>query len=321
MTTRITVLGLGKTGISIGLALEDAKKGVLRTGFDEDKELKNLAKKTKAFDEYPSNITDAIKQADIIVLDLPVDRLRTVFITVAPTMKPNSILINMSPLVKASSKWAEELLPKNVHFISAIPAFSYESMEDVNKEPRNARADLFTKSMMFIAGDAKIRKEVIDVVVDFAVLLGATPYFTDLDEVEGLIANVILLPQLAAAALASSTMLQPGWDDNQRLAGNIFHLALKPLELVNETEDYGISILQNKQNILPILEKFIAVLQHIQRLVIDEDSEGLKDLLTDILLTRKEWLDKRKEGKWNYYLSSSIPLKQDALKRFSNFSS
>jgi hypothetical protein len=116
-------------------------------------------------------------------------------------------------------------------------------------------------------------------------------------------------------------MLQPGWDDNQRLAGNIFHLALKPLELVNETEDYGISILQNKQNILPILEKFIAVLQHIQRLVIDEDSEGLKDLLTDILLTRKEWLDKRKEGKWNYYLSSSIPLKQDALKRFSNFSS
>lgn len=29
MATRITVLGLGKTGISVGLALGDVKKGVL----------------------------------------------------------------------------------------------------------------------------------------------------------------------------------------------------------------------------------------------------------------------------------------------------
>jgi len=132
---------------------------------------------------------------------------------------------------------------------------------------------------------------------------------------------VILLPELAAAALADSTMLQPGWDDNQRLAGNIYHLALKPLELVNETEDYGISIFQNKQNILPILEKFILAMQQIQQMIERDDHEGLTDLLRDILLTRQEWLNKRKQGKWNQFLASSIPLKQDAIKRFSNHSS
>ena len=321
MATRIAVLGLGKTGISVGLALEDAKKSVIRVGFDEDKELKNLAKKKKAFDDYPANIKEAIKQADIVVLDIPVNKLRTVFTAITSDLNPNSIVVNMSPLVKTSNKWAEELLPANVYFISAIPAFSYESLEDVNKEPGSAQANLFEKSMMFIAGDAKLRKEVIDVAVDFAVLLGATPYFTDLDEVEGLIANVILLPELAAAALADSTMLQPGWDDNQRLAGNIYHLALKPLELVNETEDYGISIFQNKQNILPILEKFILAMQQIQQMIERDDHEGLTDLLRDILLTRQEWLNKRKQGKWNQFLASSIPLKQDAIKRFSNHSS
>ncbi len=321
MATRIAVLGLGKTGISVGLALEDAKKSVIRVGFDEDKELKNLAKKKKAFDDYPTNIKEAIKQADIVVLDIPVNKLRTVFTAITSDLKPNSIVVNMSPLVKTSNKWAEELLPANVYFISAIPAYNYESIEDVNKDPANARAELFSKSMMFIAGDAKLRKEIIDVAVDFAVLLGATPYFTDLDEVEGLIANVILLPELAAAALADSTMLQPGWDDNQRLAGNIYHLALKPLELVNETEDYGISIFQNKQNILPILEKFISAMQQIQQMIVNDDHEGLTDLLRDILLTRQEWLNKRKQGKWNQFLASSIPLKQDAIKRFSNHSS
>jgi len=321
VATRITVLGLGKTGISVGLALEDSKKGVIRVGFDEDKELKSLAKKKKAFDELPAKITEAIEQADIVVLDIPVNKLRTVFVAIASYLKPNSIVVNMSPIVKASNQWAAELLPENVYFISAISAFSHESMEDVNKDPANASANLFEKSMMFIAGDAKLRKEVIDVVVDFAVLLGATPYFTDLDEVEGLISNVILLPELAAAALANSTMLQPGWDDNQRLAGNIYHLALKPLELVNETDDYGISILQNKQNILPILEKFISAMQQIQQMIVNDDHEGLTDLLRDILLTRQEWLNKRKQGKWNQYLASSIPLKQDAIKRFSNHSS
>ena len=321
MATRISVLGLGKTGISVGLALEKAKNGVIRAGYDEDGELKKLAKKKAAFDEYPNKIDDAVSQSDIVVLDIPVDKLRTVFSVITPSLKPNTILVNMTPVVNASNKWAEELLPENVHFISAIPAFANENIEDVNKEPADAHANLFSKSMIFIASKTDLRKEVIDVVVDLAVLLDAIPYFTDPDELEGLISNVILLPELVSAALAGSTMLQPGWDDTQRLAGNIFHLALKPLELVNETDDYGISIMHNKENILPILEKYIAVLQQMQQMIAKEDHEGLTDLLRDILLTRQEWLNTRKQGKWGQFLTTSIPLKQEALKRFANYSS
>jgi prephenate dehydrogenase len=321
MTTRITTLGLGKTGISIGLSLPGEKKGITRVGFDEDKELVKIAKKAKAFDEYASNIDKAVSQADIVALDIPVDRLRTVFVSIAPKMKNDSIIINLAPLASASVRWAQELLPETIHFINMIPALNYDSLDDVLKDPKQARADLFEKSPIFIAGDAKTRREVIAVVVDFAVLLGGTPYFADPGELDGLIANVVLLPQVVAAALAGSTMLQPGWDDTQRLAGSIYNLALKPLELVNEAEDYGISIMQNRQNLLPVLEKYIRVLQRLQRLVEKEDSEGLSDFLIDVLLTRKEWLNKRKEGKWNYDLSSSIPLKQEALRRFSSYSS
>ncbi|KUK46449.1 MAG: Putative prephenate dehydrogenase [Anaerolinea thermophila] len=321
MATRITTLGLGKTGISVGLALPGEKKGIIRVGFDEDKELVKYAKKVKAFDEYASSAEAAVAQADIVILDLPVDRLRLIFSTVAQKMKANSILVNMAPLVGASTRWAAELLPENIYYINAIPAFNYESLQDVNKEPGNARADLFEKSLVFIAGDVNTRQELINVTVDLVVLLGGTPYFSEPDEVDGLIANVIVLPQLIAAALAGATMLQPGWDDNKRLAGNIFNLALKPLELVNEAEDYGISMMQNRKNLLPVLEKYIQVLQQIQQLIIDEDTDGLTAFMVDVLLTRKEWLEKRKEGKWDYYLSSSIPLKQEALRRFSGFSS
>jgi len=321
MATRITTIGLGKTGISVGLALPGEKKGIIRVGFDEDKELIKYAKKVKAFDEFAKNAETAVAQADIVILDLPVDRLRLIFSTVAHKMKPNSILVNTAPLVGASTRWAEELLPENVHYINAIPAYNYESLQDVNKEPTNARADLFEGSLVFIAADVNTRQELINVVVDLVVLLGGTPYFTDPDEVDGLIANVIVLPQLIAAALGGATMLQPGWDDNQRLAGSIYNLALKPLELVNEAEDYGISIMQNRENLLPVLDKYIQVLQRIHLLVEKEDSEGLSDFLIDILLTRKEWLAKRKEGKWNYDLSSSIPLKQEALRHFSGYAS
>jgi len=280
-----------------------------------------IEEKAKAFDDYPSNFKAAVSKADIVVLDIPVDRLRAVFVSIAPNMKPNGIVINLAPLAAAAARWAQDLLPESIHFINMIPALNYDSLDDVLKDPKNARADLFEKSLIFIAGDTNTRQEVIDVAVDFAVLLGGTPYFADPGEVDGLISNVVLLPQIIAAALAGSTMLQPGWDDNQRLAGSIYHLALKPLELVNEAEDYGISIMQNRDNLLPVLEKYIQVLQQLQQLVEKEDSEGLSDFLIDVLLTRKEWLAKRKEGKWNYALSSSIPLKQEALRRFSGFSS
>ncbi len=320
MATNIAVLGFGRTGVSVGLALADAKKGITRIGFDEDKALVKIAKENKAFDEYPSSVKAAVSKADIVVLDVPVDRLRTIFTLIAPLMKEDSILINTAPLVVASNRWAQDLLPDSIHFINAIPAYNYESMEDVNRDAKNARVDLFEKSLIFIAGDTQTRKEVIDVAVDLCVILGGTPYFTDPDEVDGLIANVVLLPQFVAAALAGATMLQPGWDDNQRLASNIFHLALKPLELVNETEDYGISLLQNKKSVMPVIEKYIQTLQDLYKLIDEDDNEGLSDYLLDILLTRKEWLAKRKVGKWHYHLSTSVPLKSEALQRFTRFS-
>jgi prephenate dehydrogenase len=321
MATRITTLGLGKTGISVGLALPGEKKGIIRVGFDEDKELVKYAKKVKAFDEFAKNAETAVAQADIVILDLPVDRLRLIFSTVAHKMKANSILVNTAPLVGASTRWAAELLPENIHYINAIPAYNYESLQDVNKEPTNARADLFEGSLVFIAADVNTRQELINIIVDLVVLLGGTPYFSEPDEVDGLIANVIVLPQLVAAALGGATMLQPGWDDTMRLAGNVFNIALKPLELVNEAEDYGISMMQNRKNLMPVLEKYIQVLQQIQTYIVEEDTDALTAFMVDVLLTRKEWLEKRKEGKWDYYLSSSIPLKQEARRRFSGFSS
>jgi hypothetical protein len=95
MATRITVLGLGKTGISVGLALGDVKKGVIRVGFDEDKELKNLAKKKKSFDGI-RYIRDAIQESRSCCAGYPVNNC-------APHcgdcsfFKPNSIVINRHP--------------------------------------------------------------------------------------------------------------------------------------------------------------------------------------------------------------------------------
>ena len=148
MTTRITILGLGKTGISIGLSLAGEKKGITRIGFDEDKELIKIAKKAKAFDEYATNIDAAVSRADIVALDIPVDRLRTVFVSIAPKMKNNSIIINLAPLASASARWAQELLPATIHFINMIPALNYDSLDDVLKDPKQARADLFEKSLI-----------------------------------------------------------------------------------------------------------------------------------------------------------------------------
>jgi prephenate dehydrogenase len=93
-----------------------------------------------------------------------------------------------------------------------------------------ARADLFHKALVAITPPPGTPEAAIQLSSDLVVLLGATPFFMELAEVDGVMAAARLLPELSAAALVETLTSQPGWPDIRKLAGSDYASTTRPLE-------------------------------------------------------------------------------------------
>ncbi len=76
MTIRMTIVGLGRIGLSIGLALKDNPHQIMRIGNDADPQIEQKALKMGALDEAIHNLHAATADADIVILAVPMDEVR-----------------------------------------------------------------------------------------------------------------------------------------------------------------------------------------------------------------------------------------------------
>jgi prephenate dehydrogenase len=94
--TKITIIGVGLIGGSLGLALRSNGKGRYHvTGFGRHEAKLRLAKKRGAVDVYTLDARKAVTDADIIVLCTPVDRIAASLSEVLPFLSPGTIVTDV----------------------------------------------------------------------------------------------------------------------------------------------------------------------------------------------------------------------------------
>ena len=76
MTVNLTIIGLGQIGTSVGLALADQSEVVFRLGHDREISKARKAEKMGALDKVSINLPSAVREADLVLLALPVDQIR-----------------------------------------------------------------------------------------------------------------------------------------------------------------------------------------------------------------------------------------------------
>ena len=120
MPIQITIIGLGQIGASIGLALAKIKDQAIRIGNDREPGIARQAEKSGAVDKTMINLPSAVKDADIVILALPVDEIRETMEVIAQDLKPGVVLIDTSPVQGGLLQWAQELLPGNDRYFVAL---------------------------------------------------------------------------------------------------------------------------------------------------------------------------------------------------------
>ena len=289
----VSILGLGRIGASVGLALKASGFELSIIGYDEDRDTGRFAQEMGAVDKLNWNLLNAATAADIVVLTLPFKDLENALKIIGDDISSHTLVIDMGSIKAQGLKWAKMHL-KRGHYVGASPVLSAAKLTDSRLSVKAAEADLFKDSVYCIVPSPTAEPKAVETAVNFGRLLGATPFFLDALEYDSLLHGVETAPGLLAAALFRAVQKSPGWRDILRFAGLPFALATTGLENI----DLAQLALQDKEDSLYWLDSVLAELKEVRRLVAEGDLERLDLILDELAVERLRWLHNREKNDW-----------------------
>ncbi|MCI0578629.1 MAG: prephenate dehydrogenase/arogenate dehydrogenase family protein [Chloroflexi bacterium] len=287
----LTIIGLDRIGVSVGLALHEAKAELLVVGHDKEREVARKAQEMGAVDRVEWNLINAAAAADILVLSVPLAELENMLQVIGDDVKPHALVVDLAGLKGPALQWADKHLLRG-HYVGASPVLAAAVLEDGGQ---TARADLFKQSVFCLAPSAKAESKAVETAVNLGLILGATPFFLDPYEFDSLVQGVEVAPGLLGAAMFRAVTQSPGWRDILRFAGRPF------AQVTGLMDDADLASLafHDQAATLRWLDAALEELKVVRRWVADGDAENLKLFLDDLLVQRDRWLKERVENDWD----------------------
>ena len=289
---RITIIGLGLIGGSIGLALQKVKTNFEIVGHDREHSVAGRARKLGAIDRAEWNLISAAEGADLIIIATPVMAIKEIFAAIAPYLKEDCVVTDTASTKQQVVEWAQELLPETVSFVGGDPMVGKgESGIEA------ADADLFIDAIYCLTPLPNARPEAVRLLADLVSIIGARPYFLDAAEHDGLVAGVNHLPFILSTALVSATAQSPSWREMRKLTSYAFRNAthLAP----GDPTTYRDICLTNRRSIVRWIDTYLESLKALREAVAAEDAEGLEGIFKETFAAREEWLKGSEESGWS----------------------
>lgn len=284
--SRITIIGTGLIGGSLGLALKKANVDVEIIGHDKDGGAAARAQKRGAVDATKWNLIDACEGSGLIILAIPFDGIKPTFDALNKYLTPGTIITDTAMSKSAVMSLAREL-PKGVHYVGGDPILTPGRAKTAHGIDA-ADADLFHGATYCLVPAPGAASEVIDTVSNLVSLVGAKPFFIDAAEHDGLVASAKHMPVLVATALAAFAMGNSGSRDRGRFASGEL---LTATEIIPYDARAGAEeLLAHRQDLVRSLDAFEETLKRLRSLLESKNSGALEELLKSIAAQREHWL-------------------------------
>ncbi|MEM7471998.1 MAG: prephenate/arogenate dehydrogenase family protein [Pseudomonadota bacterium] len=147
---RVALIGLGL--IASSMALASRKHGLAGeiVGTARSAETRKIAAELGYCDRVVETAAEAVKDADLVVLCVPVGAMGALAAEIAPHLKPGCVLSDVGSTKRAVVDAVGPHIPHGVHFIPAHPMAGTEQ-----SGPRSGFAELFENRWLLMApGDA-----------------------------------------------------------------------------------------------------------------------------------------------------------------------
>jgi prephenate dehydrogenase len=284
---RLLILGTGTVGASIGLALGRAGQDFDRIGFDPRSQTAEQAKKAGAVDRLIRQPSRAAGEADLVLLTLPPTQAVDAAAAIAGNLRPETVVLCTFRLqTKLMDHVRQTLGPANP-CLGAVPFLGPQRALAQDGDPEVPAAGAFGGGMLGIVSPPGTPQGAIEICLDLAAILGATPFFLEPAELDSVAATSDELPAVVAAAMLMSLTANPGWRDQQRLVGRPFARLTGLLE--GSPAELAAEWVANRGPLIARLEAIAEELAALRDLLAAGDESALSGQLEEATTRYQEW--------------------------------
>ena len=280
---KICFIGMGLINSSLARTLK--KKGFYNISIatSRSKETLKTVKNLKIVDIVVSDYKEAVIDADLVVIGIPVKAYENVLKKISKFLKPGSVITDVGSVKLNITKLVHNLIPKDVSFVPGHPIAGTE-----NSGPEAGFDGLFDKGWCILTPKPKIDKEKINLVKKMWELAGMKVDIMDPTYHDMVLAITSHIPHIIAYSIVGTvsnleTSLKKevikyaasGFKDFTRIAAS-------------DPTMWRDIMLLNKSSILKMLAIFKKDLAALEKAIKKEDADFMYKLFSKTRKIRKD---------------------------------
>ena len=280
---KVAFIGMGLINSSLARDLKIKKFYLSSSAYSRRLSTINKIKKLKLVDFASSNIEKTIKEADIIIVGIPVAAYQEVFKKICNNIKPGAIITDVGSVKKEVINSVKKYLPKNIDFVPGHPIAGTE-----NSGPESGFAGLFKNGWCILTPNKNTSKNSVKIIKYMWQLVGMKVDIMDSNYHDEVLAITSHIPHIIAYSIVGTianlqTKIKKevikyaasGFRDFTRIA------ASDPIM-------WRDIILYNRQSILKMLNLFKKDLSKLEHAIENNDDKFLLNLFTKTRKIRKD---------------------------------
>lgn len=294
MTINLFLDGLNQIGYSLALALPKEPFDV--QAFDPNGKLLRQLKRDKVLNRSYGQLSKGVRNADIIIIDQPIDFLALHYEAIGEDCKAAVIVVDTSPLPLYSAQLAEKFLPKEAALVSMVPSFNYSALDQLPFVRESGSEALFQESMVAISSPSNQFRDGEQIGARLATAVGASVMFMDPYELQEAMVKTQFLPNYVAMAVQHALMQQPSWRDEERIASSAYFQLTRPVLGTIELEHPELPALENRESLVRALDEVVGELTDLRDLIARGKASALNEYLQNAVQARIAWQEKRRQN-------------------------
>ena len=280
---KVAFIGMGLINSSLARDLKIKKFYLSSSAYSRRLSTINKIKKLKLVDFASSNIEKTIKEADIIIVGIPVAAYQEVFKKICNNIKPCAIISDVGSVKKEVINSVKKYILKNIDFVPGHPIAGTE-----NSGPESGFAGLFKNGWCILTPNKNTSKNSVKIIKYMWQLVGMKVDIMDSNYHDEVLAITSHIPHIIAYSIVGTianlqTTIKKevikyaasGFRDFTRIA------ASDPIM-------WRDIILYNRQSILKMLNLFKKDLSKLEHAIENNDDKFLLNLFTKTRKIRKD---------------------------------
>ena len=282
---KISIIGLGLIGTSILHAIKAKEKDELVTfAYDINPEHREIVLQMKIATFVCDDIKDTVREADLVILAVPVGSMKTVANLISPFLKKNTIVTDTGSTKGSVINDVKPHMPDNVHFIPSHPLAGTEY-----SGPKSGFSSLFENRYWLIVHDKQTYET--KKLINFFQKLGSIVEIVNTEYHDKILAITSHLPHLIAYTIVGTAS-----DLETDLKNDVIKFSasgFRDFTRIASSDPimWRDVFLNNSDAVLEMLQRFNEDLSDLQKTIRKKDGDKLHSFFSRTRSIRKKIID------------------------------